>query len=636
MFLYSKDRGVNQLKPSNNSLKIKEFFSSLKLIQLVLVAVMVSFFIPVSAVHASPPSGPACDAPYFVTATYAPGDATTVHLTWTTANVLPCGGAVAAGYRVDTVELMYAPGYGWGVLNTFKTDTPTVDISNPLKSTTITGLTLGHAYRFWVTTLSPTPLSLRNSGVNVSNDLGTSDSNSALTNLVPSSGTLSPTFDSSTVTYTSAVDYSIDSITVTPTFVGSGETATVTINGVTTTLTSGTASSNLNLAVGDNAITVTTRSGDGTTTKTYTIVVTRRPLPPVPDNNSALTNLTLSSGALSPTFDSSTVSYGSSVDNSVNSLTLTPTFVGVGETATVTINGVTTSLSSAIASGALALAVGANTITVTTYSGDGTRSKTYTIVVTRAAAPAPTPPAPTPPAPTPTPTPAPTPTPTPEPTPVVTPTPTPTPTPVVTPLVVDPGSIKNSVLPKTVLLPNKLSTLKTDISVVLPESAEIKQVILNGAVVNAATADGTVTLPTIVGPKDHVQIVVNQGDQEVTVPLDYVPTRLSLAMVNFNLDSAKLTLDAKAFLKKVAKIITKHGFTTLYLTGHTDIQTGVRIDNQQLSIERAKAVAAYMKLLLKNDPIKIGVKGEASANLLATAKDQSAHATNRRVELVVK
>ena len=51
--------------------------------------------------------------------------------------------------------------------------------------------------------------------------------------------------------------------------------ATVKVNGAT--VTSGNASADIALAVGDNVITTVVTAQDGTTTKTYTLIVTRAP-----------------------------------------------------------------------------------------------------------------------------------------------------------------------------------------------------------------------------------------------------------------------------------------------------------------------------------------------------------------------
>jgi hypothetical protein len=86
-----------------------------------------------------------------------------------------------------------------------------------------------------------------------------------------SAGTLSPTFASSTTSYTATVLSDTSTVTVTPT--RSQENATITVNG--TTVSSGSASGSISLSVGANTITVIGTAQDGTTTATYTITITR-------------------------------------------------------------------------------------------------------------------------------------------------------------------------------------------------------------------------------------------------------------------------------------------------------------------------------------------------------------------------
>ena len=100
-------------------------------------------------------------------------------------------------------------------------------------------------------------------------------------------------------------------------------------------------------------------------------------------NNANLSNLTLSSGTLAPTFASGTFSYTASVPNTTTSLTVTPTAAQVN--ATITVNTVT--VASGSASGSIALSVGANTITTVVTAQDGTTTQTYTVIVTRQSAP---------------------------------------------------------------------------------------------------------------------------------------------------------------------------------------------------------------------------------------------------------
>ncbi len=92
-----------------------------------------------------------------------------------------------------------------------------------------------------------------------------------LDNLTLSEGTLDPAFGSSVYDYTATVADTTDSIIVTPTLTDTK--ASVTVNG--TTVPNGTASQPVSLAVGQTEIRVVVTAEDGSTTKTYTITVTR-------------------------------------------------------------------------------------------------------------------------------------------------------------------------------------------------------------------------------------------------------------------------------------------------------------------------------------------------------------------------
>jgi formylglycine-generating enzyme required for sulfatase activity len=94
--------------------------------------------------------------------------------------------------------------------------------------------------------------------------------NADLSSLVISAGTLSPVFDSSVTSYTASVDYSVTSITVTPTLADA--TASVTVN--TVAVTSGTASGAIGLSVGANTITIAVTSQSGVI-KTYVVTLER-------------------------------------------------------------------------------------------------------------------------------------------------------------------------------------------------------------------------------------------------------------------------------------------------------------------------------------------------------------------------
>ncbi len=94
-----------------------------------------------------------------------------------------------------------------------------------------------------------------------------------LSGLTLSSGTLTPGFTTTTTSYGASVASNVSSIIVTP-VVNEGH-ATITVNG-------GSPSSPVSLSVGDNTITTIVTAQDGTTTKTYTVIVNRA-TPGVPD-----------------------------------------------------------------------------------------------------------------------------------------------------------------------------------------------------------------------------------------------------------------------------------------------------------------------------------------------------------------
>ncbi len=199
-----------------------------------------------------------------------------------------------------------------------------------------------------------------------------------LSNLAPSSGSVSPTFVSGTKVYTETVPNAITNITVTPTANDANtQSITVTANGTTTTVASGTPSPSILLAEGINtAITVTVTAQDGTTKATYSLTVSRSASP-----DATLSNLVPSTGTLAPVFAAGTTSYTVSVPYATTSIAVTPT-INDPNAKSIMVNGV--SVASGTASGSIALAPGAlTTINTVVTAQDGTTTKTYAIVVTR-------------------------------------------------------------------------------------------------------------------------------------------------------------------------------------------------------------------------------------------------------------
>ena len=192
-------------------------------------------------------------------------------------------------------------------------------------------------------------------------------SDATLSSLTASIGALT---SSGGNTYTASVIYTVTSLTVTPT-ANNQYYSSITVNG--TGVTSGSASGNINLTVGNNTITVVVTAQDGTTTSTYTITVTRAAI----SSDATLSSLTISNGTF--TFNGGT-SYTTSVGNSVSSVTIIPT-ANNQYYSSITVNG--TPVTSGTSSNPINLTVGSNTITVVVTAQNGTTTDTYTITVTR-------------------------------------------------------------------------------------------------------------------------------------------------------------------------------------------------------------------------------------------------------------
>jgi hypothetical protein len=92
-----------------------------------------------------------------------------------------------------------------------------------------------------------------------------------------------------------------------------------------------------------------------------------------------LSDLTVSTGTLTPAFFLGTMSYTVNVESLQASITVTPTALEVG--ATITVNG--TPVASGVASGPIALSTGVNNISIVVTASDTVTIKTYVVQVTK-------------------------------------------------------------------------------------------------------------------------------------------------------------------------------------------------------------------------------------------------------------
>jgi hypothetical protein len=105
-----------------------------------------------------------------------------------------------------------------------------------------------------------------------------------LSNLVLSSGTLSPIFGSNVLSYTASVDNTVSNLTVTPTAASANSVISVRINGGGyANVTSGSPSGLLDLNEGTNTVDVLVTAENQAFTQTYTVTVTRAAGGPTPE-----------------------------------------------------------------------------------------------------------------------------------------------------------------------------------------------------------------------------------------------------------------------------------------------------------------------------------------------------------------
>jgi hypothetical protein len=204
----------------------------------------------------------------------------------------------------------------------------------------------------------------------------TGSNNAFLSALSVSTGTalVSSSTGPGAFNYTTSVSSATTSLTVTPTT--ADPTATVQVNGVS--VTSGSASGSIPLnPTGTTTINTVVTAQDGTTTQTYSIIVSK-----TGSNVATLSALSVSTNTvLISSTGSSNVNYVTSVSAGTASLTVTPTTTDPN--ATVTVNG--TQVISGTASGSITLAAapGTTTINVLVTAQDGSTKESYSITVSK-------------------------------------------------------------------------------------------------------------------------------------------------------------------------------------------------------------------------------------------------------------
>lgn len=146
------------------------------------------------------------------------------------------------------------------------------------------------------------------------------------------------------------------------------------------------------------------------------------------------------------------------------------------------------------------------------------------------------------------------------------------------------------------------------------------------------------TVYDIVAPIEDIVAVYEEIDNAATTATAADGQEIRLAAdVNFDKDSAALTARAGEILSAATSQWKERTIETISVVGHTDSVQGA-VDNQQLSNDRAAAVAAALKDALGEVTITAAGKGATVpiAKESGSAEEvEAARALNRRVDILV-
>ncbi len=198
--------------------------------------------------------------------------------------------------------------------------------------------------------------------------------------LVATGGSLNPSFNPATTSYTLTLTMppTTDAMTVTPTSAYSLAVIEVQVNsGGWSAWASGSTYQIYGLGW-DNTVEVRVTSEEGGSQKIYSIAVHR------PNFNAQLSSLSISSGTLTPPYSTGTINYTDTVLNAVSSVTVTPTVYFPLSTIQMQVNGGSwQSISSGVASPSITVNPGSNIIAIKVTAELTSYTVTYTISLTR-------------------------------------------------------------------------------------------------------------------------------------------------------------------------------------------------------------------------------------------------------------
>lgn len=154
------------------------------------------------------------------------------------------------------------------------------------------------------------------------------------------------------------------------------------------------------------------------------------------------------------------------------------------------------------------------------------------------------------------------------------------------------------------------------------------------------------TVPLTEEELEQIQVEQQRLAEEITVQIETqhisdarvsVTTEgvtISLTDIQFLADSAELTEPEKEKIREIAQILWAVPERHLLVAGHTAL-AGTSSGQQQVSLDRAQAVADYLVWLGVRSRDEIQVEGRGSERPIADNTTEEGMALNRRVEIII-
>jgi len=140
-----------------------------------------------------------------------------------------------------------------------------------------------------------------------------------------------------------------------------------------------------------------------------------------------------------------------------------------------------------------------------------------------------------------------------------------------------------------------------------------------------ATDDNVRQVQSAVQQMNLPDVTVQAGEQGLTFRLENI---------QFDADSAVLPESEQTKLRKIAELLKAYPDNDLLVTGHTAL-AGTETTRQQLSAQRAQAVAEYLINLGVRDAYHIFTCGKGASVPIASNETEEGKAKNRRVEITI-